>query len=344
MISPVKSSLSKFRRKVSYIFFVDLFNQLIGPFQKHRKTLKGRKIYAIDGKNVYIPRTEELIKKGFMAKILSNHRESYLLRMHLTHAYDILSGVTKAIVAGPIKNEIADAIKMIKKFEKNSITLYDRLYLCRKIIRAHLKKRNYFIMRAKKKSTLKEIIMFAASKRRYKSFNFEGVTLYMVKSTSTKTGQDRIFVTNLIDYAKSAKKIDLLYRERWDVESSFKELTESLVLEQWHTDTYNGILQELYARFWLFNFTKIQIFFREKKQIRIMGKIYFRANFKLCVEWIVNNFYKILKKKRAVFKPLERLIKISTEKRKRYSRSYPRQIKRPASPYVYNNVINSWDS
>ena len=35
---------------------------------------------------------------------------------------------------------------MVASFEKNSITLYDRLYLSKDIIQAHLQANNFFIM------------------------------------------------------------------------------------------------------------------------------------------------------------------------------------------------------
>ena len=138
-----KSSLTKIRAKISYKFFVDYFNKLLGSYDRFRPTYNGRKIYAIDGKNAYIPRSEELEKLGFVGRVLSKYRESYFLRMHITHAYDVLSGTSKAIRVGAIKDEVKDAISMIKKFEKFSITLYDRLYLCKKLIFNEGEKRLY---------------------------------------------------------------------------------------------------------------------------------------------------------------------------------------------------------
>ncbi len=41
------------------------------------------------------------------------------LRMYLSHAYDVLSGVTKNLCYSPALNEIANAIQMIGSFESN---------------------------------------------------------------------------------------------------------------------------------------------------------------------------------------------------------------------------------
>ena len=103
--------------------------------------------------------------------------------------------------------------------------------------------------------------------------------------------------------------------------------------------TYNGIMQEFFARLWLFNFTKIMIVSKGKKSKNTVGDVYWKANFKFILEWVVLNFKKVVVLKRGILKELERLIKKSTEKRKRYSRSYPREIKRPSSPYKHNSTI-----
>ncbi len=137
----------------------------------------------------------------------------------------------------------------------------------------------------------------------------------------------------------SRKKIGHLYRERWEVESSFKELVESLSLEQWHTKKFNGLMQEFFARLWLFNFTKMMMVSKGKIQKRTIGETYYKANFKFIVEWVVLNFKRVIFLRRGVLKELEKLVKKSTEKRKRYSRSYTREIKSPSSSYKHNSTI-----
>ncbi len=333
--TPVKSSFCKFRKKVSYKFFAAALNELFKSFL--RPTFRGMHIYALDGKKAYVPRSPSSEKAGFQGKVLSDYRESYHLVMYLTHAYDILSGTTKQLIASPINSELTDANKMVPFFEKNSITLYDRLFLCHELLQTHQKAENYFIMRCKQRSTLKEVVAFAESKEFKSNFEYNGMTLNLVK-IKTKNGVS-IYITNLDTKKFSSKDIAILYRWRWDVETSFKEFTESLNLEQWHSGDYNNILQELYARLWLFNATKIMCFNRGDIRHDPTSNVYQKINFKLCVEWIVRKFDDVMSGRRGVFKELKNLMRISTEKRKRYSRSYKREIKSPGSPYKYNNTI-----
>ena len=334
--APVKSSFCKFRKKISFTFFRYYFYKLVGDFMPYRDTFKGRRIYAIDGKWLYIPRTKELEKQGFTGRKTSQWRETLKLRMHLTHAYDVLSGVSKGLRISRHQDEIAQATSMVESFESGCIALYDRFYLCHELIRTHLRRRNFFIMRAKSRATLKQIVQFAEGRKSKTSFKYQGVELTIVKVKFGK--KTNYFLTNLFPSELTPKRIAHLYRQRWDVESSFKELVESISLEQWHTTSYNGILQELYARFWIYNFTKIQIYLRQKKRKRTIGKSYYRASLKCCHEWIVRNINDVFKRSRRVFRALEELIKHTTQKRERYKYSYPREIKRPASPYKYANT------
>lgn len=120
---PAKSSLSKFRKKISYKFFKNIFYSLTSSFEQYRETFRGRRIYAIDGKWAYIPRSNELLQEGFQGRKVSDWHESYQLRLHLTHAYDVLSGVSKGLRVSKHQDEIANACDMIKEFETGPILL-----------------------------------------------------------------------------------------------------------------------------------------------------------------------------------------------------------------------------
>ncbi len=53
--TPVKSSLSEARDKVSYEFFGEIFNQDIARFKKMRKTYRGYYVNAVDGSDLDLP-------------------------------------------------------------------------------------------------------------------------------------------------------------------------------------------------------------------------------------------------------------------------------------------------
>lgn len=335
---PLKGALSKIRKRVSYLFFAGVFQELIRRFEPHRQTLKGLRIYAIDGLQLTLPRTDDLIKHGFTGRSVSKYRESYMPRMWLTHCYDVLSGVTKDFEATNRLNEIADAETMIKNLEKNSLTLYDRLYICSRLIKVHHDLGNYFLFRARR-SSFKDIQGFFKSRKARHTFVHNGCTIHLIKIKNPRTKKLDVFATNLpLSWVKK-KIIRPLYSLRWEVENSFREITQTIQLEQWHSKSANGILQELFAAMWLINFTKIQMFMRGKRTKNPLKPIYRRANFKLILNWLSDRFEKIVNGSKRFLAEIKWLIRISTEKRKHHSRRYPREIKSPASPYPYNNTV-----
>jgi hypothetical protein len=342
---PVKSALSQIRKRIHFTFFEELFKELLQSFESKRSTLNGLRIYAVDGVQLLLPRTADLVKHGFSGRAVSKYRDTYYPRIYLTHAYDVLSGVTKDLRYHSVLNEIADAVEMVAGFEKSSLTLYDRLYVCKKLVLAHFERSNYFLFRCRRAGVPKAISNFFSSHKKVASFTWPGtkVRVYLIKVKNAKTGKHDVFATNLPKSWQIEEKIKDLYALRWEVETSFRDLTETLKIEQWHSKSLNGILQELYVSFWLWNYSKIHAHFRDKKTEILLDPTYTKPNYKLILALIVRLFPKILKRTRGVLKDLETLMNLSTEHRKRRSRHYKRELKTPRSPYPYNNTGWTWD-
>ncbi|MBK7890324.1 MAG: transposase [Bdellovibrionales bacterium] len=90
------------------------------------------------------------------------------------------------------------------------------------------------------------------------------LTVRLVKIRNPSSKQDMVFVTNLSASQFSTKEIGKLYRRRWEIETSFKELTCTLKIGQWHSKSLNGILQEIFALLWLVNVTRRQLKIRRE--------------------------------------------------------------------------------
>lgn len=341
--APAKGSLSKIRRKVSYEFFKDIFYKLLSDFEDSRFTYQGLKIYAVDGLELHLPRTENLKKNGYRGRAVGQYLDTYSLRMYLCHAYDVLSGVTKELRFSPWNDEISHAKNMVKAFGKDSLAIYDRLYISTKMILAHHLAQNYFLMRAKRES-FKEIETYYQSKsQKPLTTTIRGVSVRLFKALNPRTGKKDVFVTNLPWRWLHAGVIQRLYLKRWEVETSFKDVVDTMKLEQWHSKSLNGILQEIFATFWLMNFTRIQIAKKSKKPKITLCDQYQKPNFKLILDWMKHKLKKLLNRSFSCLRELKKLIKLSTEKRVHYKRTYPRQLKCAASPYSYNNTIWVWE-
>lgn len=329
--------MCQYRQRVSSNFFKDIFLDLIREGQPHKKTWNGLYVYGIDGLQLTLPRTDDIVAADYSGRKVSKYRESYMPKMFLTHAYDVINGVSKDLREHPTLNEIADAVDMIKSFEDNSLTIYDRLYVSRKIIHTHNENSSYFLCRMRE-SALKNLRRIYKIKHKRITTVIDGVTVHVIKMYNPKTREWDAFATNLPLKHVKEKTIKHLYRLRWEVENSFRDLTQTMKIEQWHSKFINGIRQELYVAFWLMNFVKLKMLTKRNIALEVKETLYKKPNFKLILNWVVSLLPRIFKGVRGVLKWLGELIDKSIEKRKRHSRAYAREIKSPRSPYPYNNT------
>ncbi len=304
-----------------------------------RRQFKGLRIYAIDGQQLTLPRTADIVNQGFHGRAVSHYRESYLPKAYFTHCYDLLSSITKDFRFSHRLNEHRDAREMVPGLEENSLTIYDRLYWSAGLVQAHFNANNSFLIRARRAGMPKEISAFFSKRKKFSSFQYKGRTLYLIKLRNKETQRYDVFVTNLPRAFISFEKLQKLYRLRWEVETSFRDLTSTLNMEEWHSKSLNGILQELYTALWLVNFTRSQMNFIEKKPQNPLAAKYKRANFKLAITYVARELWRFLQKIKWVYDRLHELLIKSTERRVHLSRAYPRQIRSPASPYKYNNTV-----
>ncbi len=176
-------------------------------------------------------------------------------------------------------------------FESNSITLYDRLYLSTEIIKAHAQASNFFIARCKRGSTFIPIVNLFNGPGWYSQMVIEGVVIHLYKYKNPKTGEFSVLATNLPHGSLDKKDMVALYSRRWEIETTFRDFTSTMKMEQWHSTSLNGILQELYSYFWLFNYTKIQMSINEDEDSvnQLVKNDYKKPNFKLILDFIMYN-------------------------------------------------------
>ena len=151
---PTKSALSQIRDRISFLFFQDRFYEQNELSKSKFKTWNGLRVYGIDGIQLTLPRTEDIVAAGYSGRKVSKYRESYMPKMFVTAAYDVISGVIKDVRENPTLNEIADAHSMVKSFEDNSLSLYDRLYVSRELIHTHNACHNFFLFLLRKSCVL----------------------------------------------------------------------------------------------------------------------------------------------------------------------------------------------
>jgi hypothetical protein len=339
-LAPVKSSLSKCRKKISYLFFADQLYALLGSFK--RPTWKGLHLYGSDGFEVALPRTRAILNEDYRGRRNGINGETYYPHLYMVHTYDVLSRTTKALVCGPKSHDIEGALENLKSLELNSLTMYDRFFSNGKMMRAHFEKCNYFLIRCRRKKfgVPMPISEFFNCEKLRDSFLLDGdanMRVYLYKIKHHKKKDMTVLATNrkglTMDEARD------LYRLRWEVENSFRDLVDNLPMEQWHSKDINGIAQEIYMRFWIMNFARIHQFECERHKQNPLSRIYRRSNYKLVLDFIIEHIDEFFAKSKMVLQILKKIISRSTEKRKRYSRSKPRQIRFNPSNYKAANLI-----
>jgi len=334
---PGRSALSQFRKRIDYNFFKDEVETLNKKSVSKRKMWRGLYLYAIDGIQLTLPRTKDIIAENYSGRKVSKYRESYMPKMFAVGAVDVINGIVKEFREHPTLNEIADALDIIPKLEVKSLTIYDRLYGSKKMVVTHSEAGNHFLFRLRK-SVCKEMKVIFKSKRKRMSVTVEGAAVQLIKVFNPTTRAYDHFATSLSKKQINQKVIRQLYNLRWEIENTFRDFTKTIRLEQWHSKFINGIRQELWVAIWLYNFVKMKILDHHNPAKDCMEIVYKKPNFKLIFGWITSNLPKIFKRYRGFKKMLVELIYRSMEKRKRHSRSYKREIKSPRSPFPYNNT------
>lgn len=332
---PDKAALSRYRKKISFNFFKNQLTILTSKKEAKLNKWNDLRVYATDGWHIELPRTKDLEDNNFKGRSLSEYRETYTLRMYASHCYDVLNGTTKYFEADCFNDELHWAKQFIPKLEKESLTLYDRLYPSTDVMRLHCEHQSYFLIKCRKKGVVKEIADFFKDSKRKKEFKLLSKhDLYLVKLKSNQAGADYVYVTNLPKKLRTKENIRKLYNMRWEVEVSFKNLAEIQKVEQFHSRDLNGIKQEIYASLWLMNATNIL-----SGRSASIDDEYERVNFKLLYNWLSRNILIISNGCQELIKDFFTLRDRTKEKRKRYSRSYKRELKHSSSPYKYSNSI-----
>lgn len=339
-IVPSKAALCLFRKRISYRFFRDLLFLFLQRSNNLRRTYNGYYIYAIDGFETEIPRSEEILKAGYSGRSLGSIRQTYYPRLYMSHCWDVINGVTKDLVIQKNNEELKAAVNLIPDLEKNSIALYDRLYFCERLVRTHYGSQNYFIARCKTEGGRKEIVEFARDNSlRVQVIKIDKLEVKLFKIANRKTGQVMVLATNLFEDWLNHEMMYKIYITRWEVETSFKDFVQSMKIEDFHAKNINGVLQEIYARVWLMNFTRILVLKSDRVHLDPQARIYRRPNYKMLYTWVSDHMKEVIDNLAGLWGEFVQLIEMTMEKRKRRSRRYPRELKYSGKRYPRNPTI-----
>jgi hypothetical protein len=342
--TPSVSSLSEYREKVRFDFFKDIFENDLEQFEPSRKMFRGHYVYAIDGDQLDLPSSPNVLAKGYRGKKHSKVYETHYPKLYTVQLVDLINGTTNGFECSTRYGEQSLAQKIIPNLEANSITLYDRNFDSYRMAIAHEGAGNYFLVRVKANNPRLnlEVQDFCRSRRRSKWITMHPpygqtgwpIRLRLVKVWNPKTKIHLVFMTNLPEGLIRRKEAGALYQRRWGIESSFKDMTDTLKLGQWHSTKVNGIFQEIYALLWLANNVK-RLCAGASRARDFLKPQYQKANFKHAVGVLVDHLDLLVRRK---YRKLRRILHLwiirTTARREHLSRSYPRQVKRHGKKYT----------
>ncbi len=348
--TPVKSSLSEARSKVSYEFFKDIYQENLQDFSKSRKMFRGFYIYAVDGDDLNLPCSKDILDEGYRGALYAKDFETHYPKMYTVYAYDVLNGLVTDFRFSKKCQEFNLALDIARMTEENSITIYDRLYCGYPLLATHLQQKNHCLIRVNINGSKihKPIKRFLESGRNdhfvdwypYQKEGKDGIKIRLVKIRNPRTKQDMVFATTLSREQFTRKEIQALYKKRWEIETSLRDLTHTLKMSQWHSKKENGVLQEIYALLWYVNNVKLQMSSLHSEENFLSHGKYRKSNFKLCAKLVIENIGLVLKGK---FSELRRIlifwINRTLERRTRYTRSYNRVVKRKLSKFPVHSKV-----
>lgn len=287
---PSKSAVCQQRSKLSDDLFPHIFHELnrAVPF---RKTYKGYHLIAVDGSDINLP--TDCSDTVYAVKQARSDRFYY--QMHLNASFDLLENryVDAVIQPRPRMNESDAFCRLVDSCSPGrEIFIADRGYVSYNNFAHVIEKGQFFLIRGKTPSSpgsmlrglpieeggdidvtflIGRKILRKNAPEHYKYIRpdrrFDPIppedrdSVYKmdlrVVCISLPNGNSEYLLTNLPRKNFPAREIGKLYSMRWGIETSFRSLKYALSLVYFHSIRRRLIIQELYARLIMYNFTSV---------------------------------------------------------------------------------------
>ena len=316
---PTVSSFVQQRKKLSFSALEYLFHQFTEQSLENPQLFKGYRLMAIDGSvlsSAYNPEENNLLRKDHVSAFHLNSLYDICNKLFI----DVV--VTKESKS----DECGSACKLVDQTIDTYPTIFiaDRGYESYNLM-AHIEEKLFdYVIRVKDSTAggmvsglklpkdreydiTKQVIItrkgtgptivnpekykFFSTKMRFdyvtntKSSDYE-LTIRFVKFKLTDDTYE-VLATSLSEEIFSVEDLKEIYRRRWGIETGFRELKYILGLSAFHSKQENSILQEIFARLIMYNFsmfitTKVQ---PKEKNCRYQLQVNFTQATKICLNF-----------------------------------------------------------
>ena len=312
------SAVVQRRSKILPAAFQYLFHKFNETFSQ-TSFFHGYRLYAVDGSDIHIPTAPDDKDTFYRANI---DVKGYNL-MHLNALYDIMNQryMNAVLQDSRNENEHSALISMLENIGHDSIIVADRGYESYNTI-AHLENKGLkYVIRIKTSGGIAQKFNIPHDKetdfsanilltRRHTNEVKANPKLYRYLPASStfdflpKESKDtyplkfriirlkisennyETIVTNLYDDEFSAEDIKMIYKMRWGIETSFRELKYHVGLIAFHSKKKDCVIQEIFASLIMYNFSMLiteNILIDNNKHNKYRSKVNYAVAIHICI-------------------------------------------------------------
>ena len=314
------SAVVQRRAKILPSAFQHLFYEFNKEFSQ-TNFFHGYRLYAVDGSDIHIP----LIPGDHSTHYNANADSKGYNLMHLNALYDLMNRryIDAVLQDSRNENENKALISMIDKIDNSTIFIADRNYDSYNNI-AHIQANDLkYVIRIK--STTGIIKKFDIPLDKEVDFTTD-IRLTRSQTKETKSNPDKYrilaktsnfdflpegskdtyplrfrivrikisdglyetLVTNLRNDEFSADDIKNIYKLRWGIETSFRELKYHIGLIAFHSKKKDCVIQEIFASLIMYNFSMLiteNILIDDDKHNKYRSRVNYAAAIHICIEF-----------------------------------------------------------
>lgn len=318
------SAVVQRRAKILPAAFRYLFHKFNESFSQ-TSFFHGYRLYAVDGSDIHIPTIPDDKGTFYRANDDSN---GYNL-IHLNTLYDLMNRRYMDVVLQDSRNENEHSalISMSENIGHETIIVADRGYESYNTI-AHLDNNGLkYVIRIKTTAgiaqkfgipaneetdftadillTRKQTYEVKSNPNKYRFLNSQTIFDFLPKGSSNsyplrfriikiKISEKNYetIVTNLWGDEFSAEDIKHIYKLRWGIETSFRELKYHVGLIAFHSKKKDCIIQEIYARLIMYNFSMLiteNILIDDDKRNKYRSRVNYAVAIHICIAFFSYN-------------------------------------------------------
>lgn len=213
--------------------------------------------YAVDGSKIHVPK--KLEKQGFHVM-----KGCYYPTGLISGLIRISDRMIRSLNLSSSRNEQEFGHKILKELDEHDLLVYDRGYLSFALLSHHISRGVRGVFRASTTSSFREIdeawqssetdfitqidptdTTYRTARAACPDIQLGPIDVRIIKYSIGK--KNYMLVTTVLDEEIPAQAFVDLYARRWRIEEFYKTFKETIGVEKFHSNSRNGVEQEIFA-------------------------------------------------------------------------------------------------